>query len=41
VLPSAACRVPGLFLYYPRSAKTDPKIRAFAAACRARPPAAR
>jgi DNA-binding transcriptional LysR family regulator len=39
VLESAAVRVPGLFLYYPRSAKTDPKIRAFAAACRK--PAAR
>lgn len=34
VLESASVRVPGLFLYYPRSAKTDPKIRAFAAACR-------
>ena len=36
VLPHAASRVPGLFLYYPRSAKSDPKIRAFAAACRKR-----
>lgn len=36
VLESAAARVPGLFLYYPRSAKADPKIRAFSAACRKR-----
>jgi DNA-binding transcriptional LysR family regulator len=36
VLPHAASRVPGLFLYYPRSAKDDPKLRAFAAACRKR-----
>lgn len=34
VLSTAACHVPGLFLYYPRSAKTDPKIAAFVAACR-------
>lgn len=34
VLPTAACHVPGLFLYYPRSAKTDPKLAAFVAACR-------
>lgn len=36
VLPQAASRVPGLFLYYPRSARSDPKIRAFAAACNKR-----
>lgn len=34
VLSTAACHVPGLFLYYPRSAKTDPKLAAFVAACR-------
>lgn len=34
VLATAACHVPGLFLYYPRSARTDPKLAAFVAACR-------
>lgn len=34
VLESFASRVPGLFLYYPKSAKADPKLAAFAAACR-------
>jgi DNA-binding transcriptional LysR family regulator len=29
VLEQASPRVPGLFLYYPRSMKNDPKIRAF------------
>lgn len=40
VLEHASPRVPGLFLYYPRSMKNDPKIRAFIQASKkpARPP---
>ncbi len=34
VLEHASPRVPGLFLYYPRSMKNDPKIRAFIQASR-------